>query len=176
MPRRLRIREVPSNGVVEISLLPVRTGETSIKTIGPVTAQKPLINTLHGALENGADLRVNERQKIRHYRARSTEERRRIRRRREEGEIAIFLLRARDAYVKFRYIAILYTHSIGNQPRTRWWCLKCVIVYLARAIQAFVMYCVNGTSGSSLLIESTNSMIQHLSDYFIYIYLCVSNL
>ena len=31
-------------------------------------------------LENGADLRVNERQKIRHYRARSTEE--------EEGEIA----------------------------------------------------------------------------------------
>ena len=34
-----------------------------------------------------------------------------------------------------------------------------MIVYLARAIQAFVMYCVNGTSGSSLLIESTDSMI-----------------
>ena len=33
-------------------------------------------------LENGADLRLNERQKIRHYRARSTEERRRRRRRR----------------------------------------------------------------------------------------------
>ena len=31
--------------------------------------------TLHCALENGADLYVNERQKIRHYRARSTEER-----------------------------------------------------------------------------------------------------
>ena len=30
---------------------------------------------------------------------------------------------------------------------------------LARAIQAFVMYCVNGTSCSSLLIESTDSMI-----------------
>ena len=29
-----------------------------------------------------------------------------------------------------------------------------MIVYLARAIQAFVMYCVNGTSRSSLLIES----------------------
>ena len=29
------------------------------------------------ALENGADLYVNERQKIRHYRARCTEERRR---------------------------------------------------------------------------------------------------
>ena len=34
-----------------------------------------------------------------------------------------------------------------------------MIVYLAGAIQAFVMYCVNGTSSSSLLIESTNSMI-----------------
>ena len=34
-------------------------------------------------LENGADLRVNERQKIRHYRARSTEEEEE-----EEGEIA----------------------------------------------------------------------------------------
>ena len=34
-----------------------------------------------------------------------------------------------------------------------------MIVDLARAIQAFVMYCVNGTSRSSLLIESTDSMI-----------------
>ena len=33
-----------------------------------------------------------------------------------------------------------------------------MIVYLARAIQAFVMYCVNGTSRSSF-IESTDSMI-----------------
>ena len=33
-------------------------------------------------LENGSDLRVNERQKIRHYRARSTEEEE------EEGKIA----------------------------------------------------------------------------------------
>ena len=32
-------------------------------------------------------------------------------------------------------------------------------MYLSRAIQAFVMYCVNGTSRSSLLIESTDSMI-----------------
>ena len=43
--------------------------------------------------------------------------------------------------------------------RTRWWYLKCVIVYLARDIPAFVMYCVNGESGLSLLIESTDSMI-----------------
>ena len=39
-------------------------------------------------------------------------------------------------------------------------------VYVARVIPAFVMYCVNGASRSSLLIESTDSMIlesgQHL--------------
>ena len=35
------------------------------------------MGTLHCVLENGADLYVNERQKIRHYRAMSTEERRR---------------------------------------------------------------------------------------------------
>ena len=34
------------------------------------------VSTLHCVLENGADLYVNKRQKIRHYRARSTEERR----------------------------------------------------------------------------------------------------
>ena len=37
-------------------------------------------------------------------------------------------------------------------------------VYLARDIPAFVMYCVYGESGSSLLIESTDSMI--LNCYF----------
>ena len=37
--------------------------------------------------------------------------------------------------------------------------LKCVIVYLARDILPFVMYCVNGKPCSSLLIESTNSMV-----------------
>ena len=35
------------------------------------------MGTLHCALENGEDLYVNEHQKIRHYRARSVEERRR---------------------------------------------------------------------------------------------------
>ena len=34
-----------------------------------------------------------------------------------------------------------------------------MIVYLVRDIPAFVMYCINGESGSSLLIESTDSMI-----------------
>ena len=42
-----------------------------------------------------------------------------------------------------------------------------MIVYLARVIQAFVMYCVNGTSRSSLLIESTDSMIES-TDSMIY--------
>ena len=32
-----------------------------------------------------------------------------------------------------------------------------MIVYLAQDIPAFVMYCVNGESGSSVLIESTDS-------------------
>ena len=32
------------------------------------------VSTLHCALENGVDIYVNERQKVRHYRARSTEE------------------------------------------------------------------------------------------------------
>ena len=44
------------------------------------------MGTLHCALENGADLYVNERQKIRNYRARSTEERRRrIRRKKKKN-------------------------------------------------------------------------------------------
>ena len=38
------------------------------------------VGTLHCALDNGADLYVNKLQKIRNYHARSTEERRRIRR------------------------------------------------------------------------------------------------
>ena len=64
-----------------------------------------------------------------------------------------FLFTSRGAYVNMRYIAL----EISS--RTRWSCLKCVIVCLARDIPAFVMYCVNGESGSSLLIESTDSMI-----------------
>ena len=38
---------------------------------------KTFLGTLHCALENGADLYVNERQEIQHYGARSAEERRR---------------------------------------------------------------------------------------------------
>ena len=34
-----------------------------------------------------------------------------------------------------------------------------MIVYLARDIPPFVMYCIDGESGSSLLIESADSTI-----------------
>ena len=69
--------EVPSNGVVEISILHVITGETSIQTR---SSYREAVSTLYCALENGADLHVNERQKIQQYHARFTEERRIIRR------------------------------------------------------------------------------------------------
>ena len=39
-----------------------------------------------------------------------------------------------------------------------------MIVYLARDIPAFVMYWVYGASGSSLLIESTDSMIYNTEE------------
>ena len=55
---------------------------------------KTFVGTLHCVLENGVDLNVNERQKI-HYRARSTEERRRrIRRIRRRMPNLDFFLRA----------------------------------------------------------------------------------
>ena len=62
------------------------------------------MDTLHCTLENGADLYVNEHQKIRQYHARSTEERR----------------KKKNAKSRFFYFM--------------WWSLKCVIVYLARDV------------------------------------------
>ena len=44
------------------------------------------MGTLHCALENGADLYVNVRQKKLHYRARSAEERRRRRKKKKRKE------------------------------------------------------------------------------------------
>ena len=68
------------------------------------------MSTLHCKLENGADLYVNERQKRRHYCARSTEEEKE-----EECQIVI-LFTLHGAYVKLRYIAMFYIHLIGTQP------------------------------------------------------------
>ena len=118
-----------------------------------LVAVKPLAQ--HGALEYGSDLHVNERQKIRHYRARSTEKSKE-----EERQMAIFFT-SRGARVNCAIMAMLYLILLEVSRRTRWWRLKYVIVYLARDIPPFVMYCIFGESGSSLLIESTNSM-KHL--------------
>ena len=58
-------------------------------------------------LQNGLGLHVNERHKIRHYRGRSTE----VRRKKKYD-----FFTSRGAYVNLRYIAMLFTYSIGNQP------------------------------------------------------------
>ena len=64
------------------------------------------MSTLHCALENGADLYVNERQNIRHYRTRSTEERRR---RKEKNDKSRFFYFARCVR-KMRYNRdVIYT-------------------------------------------------------------------
>ena len=66
-----------------------------------------------GLLENGSDLYVNERQKIRHYRARSAEERRRKKKKNKHTKSRFFT--SCGAYVNYAIITMLYTHSIGNQ-------------------------------------------------------------
>ena len=82
--------EVPSNGIVEISLMPVCTGETSIYTR---SSYPEAVSTLHCTLENGADLHVNERQKIRHYRARSTKKEEELERRMPNGDFLLSAVR-----------------------------------------------------------------------------------
>ena len=71
------------------------------------------MNTLHCALENGADLYVNERQKIRHYRGKSIEERRKKTKKKKNAKSLFFT--SRGAYVNCAILAMLYTHSIANQ-------------------------------------------------------------
>ena len=72
---------------------------------------KTYVGTLHCPLEKGADLYVNECQKIQHYRARSTEERRK----KKKNAKSIFFYFTRCVR-NLLYLAMLYTHSIGNQP------------------------------------------------------------
>ena len=99
--------EVRSNGVVEVRLLPVCTGDTSISTR---SSYREVVSTLHCALENGAGLHVNERQKVRHNRTRSTEERR-IRRKKKNAKLRF--LTSRGACVNCAFIAILYAVFYG---------------------------------------------------------------
>ena len=61
-------------------------------------------------LENGLDLHVNERQMIRHYRARSTGEV-------EEEECQIAIFTSCGAHVNCAIMPMLYTHSIRNPPQ-----------------------------------------------------------
>ena len=75
------------------------------------------MGTLHCALQNDADLYVNERQNIRYYRAKSAEERRRRRiRRKKKKNVKSQFFTSHGAYVNCAIIAMLYTHLIGNQP------------------------------------------------------------
>ena len=80
--------------------------------------------------------------------------------------MAIFYI-ARRAPKLHYYGDVIYT-LLEISRRIRWWCLKCVIVYLARDIPPFVMYCVNDilwavqettqdTTENYLLVVSTNS-------------------
>ena len=80
--------------------------------------------------------------------------------------MAIFFFARRAPKLRY-YGDVIYTPILLEiSRRTRWWCLKCVIVYLARDIRPFVMYCVNGKPRSSLLIESTDSMISLVREAF----------
>ena len=81
------------------------------------------------------------------------------RKRRRRSRNGDFLLCA--ARIETGLLWRCYTFILLEISRTtRWWCLKCVIVYLARDIRPFVMYCVNGKPRLSLLIEYIDSMIE----------------
>ena len=103
------------------------------------------MSTLHCELENGADLYVNEHQKIQHYRARSTEERRRKEKKNAKSRFFYFAGCVR----KLRYYS---DDSIGNQPQNRMEVFKMRDSVPSARYSAFVMYCVYGASRSSLLI------------------------
>ena len=93
----------------------------------------------------------------------------------EEEELEIRRMPNRDfftshgVYVNLRYIAMYTLIRLEISRRTRWWCLKCVMVYLARDIPAFVMYCVNGESGSPRVYRLYDIYIYFLI-YFLYIF------
>ena len=66
------------------------------------------MGTLHCALENGADLYVNEHQKIGHYRARSTEERR-IRRKKNNNAKSRFFYFVRCVHKFALYSNVIHS-------------------------------------------------------------------
>ena len=72
------------------------------------------VGTLHCTLENGADLYVNERQKIRHYHARSAEERRIRRRRKKNAKSWFCLLRAVLTLNLFYYSDVIHSFNLKS--------------------------------------------------------------
>ena len=71
------------------------------------------MTTLHCALGNGADLYVNERQKIRHYRTRSAEEKKR-----EECQFENFFT-SRGACVNCAIIAMCNRPTLARTNNSR---------------------------------------------------------
>ena len=70
------------------------------------------MGTLHCALENGADLYVNERQYDTIALGLLKKEEEELEERRMPNQPIFF---SRGAYVNYTIMAMLYTHSIGNQ-------------------------------------------------------------
>ena len=72
--------------------------------------------------------------------------------------MAIFYFARRTPTLRY-YVDVIHSFYRKSAVEHGGGVLKCVIVYLSRDIRPFVMYCVNGKPRSSLLIESTDSMI-----------------
>ena len=66
--------------------------------------------TLHDALENESNLHVNERQKIRHYRSRSTGEEEEEEEEEEERQMAIFYFARRVRQMRYYGDVILSSY------------------------------------------------------------------
>ena len=67
---------------------------------------------------------------------------------------------SRGAHLNCSIMAMLYTHSTGNQLWNTMVVFKMRDSVSSARYSPFLMYCVNGKPRSSLLIESTDSMIQ----------------
>ena len=83
-------------------------GETSIQT---GLSYQEAVSTLHVVLENGSDLHVNERQKIRHYHGSPLEKKNK----KKNKKARWLFFTSRGAHLNCA-MAMLSAHSIGNQP------------------------------------------------------------
>ena len=116
---------------------------------------------MHCTQENGSDLHVNERQKIRTI-VLDLLKKKKDKNKKRRMSNHDFLLRS--AYVNCTIIAILYTHSIGNEhtvvfkvhdsvPTTRYSCV-CNVLHLWKIslFPTYRVYQLYGTSSSICLI------------------------